>query len=75
MTETFAHLTVGLAIFDRNQTLVLFNPALVQLWQVEPAWLARRPNLRDVLDELRAIRRVPELDNFHSWRARLLGLV
>ena len=41
MTETFAHLTVGLAIFDRNQTLALFNPALVQMWQVEPAWLAR----------------------------------
>ena len=74
MTETFAHLTVGLAIFDRNQTLALFNPALVQMWQVEPAWLARRPSLRDILDELRAIRRLPELEDFHSWRARLLGL-
>ena len=74
MTETFAHLTVGLAIFDRNQTLALFNPALVQMWQVEPAWLARRPSLRDILDELRAIRRLPELEDFHQWRARLLGL-
>jgi PAS domain-containing protein len=74
MTETFAHLTVGLAIFDRNQTLALFNPALVQMWQVEPAWLARRPSLRDILDELRAIRRLPELEDFHQWRARLLSL-
>ncbi len=74
MTETFAHLTVGLAIFDRNQTLALFNPALVQMWQVEPAWLARRPSLRDILDELRSIRRLPELEDFHSWRGRLLGL-
>jgi PAS domain-containing protein len=74
MTETFAHLTVGLAIFDRNQTLALFNPALVQMWQVEPAWLARRPSLRDILDELRAIRRLPELEDFHKWRSRLLGL-
>ena len=74
MTETFAHLTVGLAIFDRNQTLALFNPALVQMWQVEPAWLARRPSLRDILDELRAIRRLPELEDFHQWRTRLLGL-
>ena len=74
MTETFAHLTVGLAIFDRNQSLALFNPALVQMWQVEPAWLARRPSLRDILDELRSIRRLPELEDFHSWRARLLGL-
>jgi hypothetical protein len=38
MTETFAHLNVGLAIFDRNQTLALFNPALVDMWQADPAW-------------------------------------
>ena len=74
MTETFAHLTVGLAIFDRNQTLALFNPALVQMWQLEPAWLARRPSLRDVVDELRASRRLPELQDFHKWREELLGL-
>lgn len=74
MTETFAHLTVGLAIFDRNQTLALFNPALVQMWQLEPAWLARRPSLRDIVDELRASRRLPELQDFHKWRAELLGL-
>lgn len=74
MTETFAHLTVGLAIFDRNQTLALFNPALVQMWQVEPAWLARRPSLRDIIDELRATRRLPELQDFHKWRSRLLTL-
>lgn len=74
MTETFAHLTVGLAIFDRNQTLALFNPALVQMWQVEPAWLARRPSLRDIIDELRSTRRLPELQDFHKWRTRILGL-
>ncbi|MEM7190112.1 MAG: PAS-domain containing protein, partial [Pseudomonadota bacterium] len=74
MTETFAHLTVGLAIFDRNQTLALFNPALVQMWQVEPAWLARRPSLRDIIDELRATRRLPELQDFHKWRSRLVNL-
>ena len=74
MTETFAHLTVGLAIFDRNQTLALFNPALVQMWQVEPAWLARRPSLRDIIDELRATRRLPELQDFHKWRTRLIEL-
>jgi hypothetical protein len=43
MTETFAHLNVGLAIFDRNQTLAMFNPVLVQIWQADAAWLAGRP--------------------------------
>ena len=74
MTETFAHLTVGLAIFDRNQTLALFNPALVQMWQVEPSWLAGRPSLRVIIDELRATRRLPDMVDFHKWRSKLLGL-
>jgi signal transduction histidine kinase len=74
MTETFAHLNVGLAIFDRNQTLALFNPALVEMWQADPAWLARRPNLREIVDSLRASRRIPEMPDFHNWRQRLTDL-
>ncbi len=74
MTETFAHLNVGLAIFDQTQRLALFNPALVDMWQADPAWLARRPTLREILDGLRANRRIPESADFHAWRRRLTGL-
>ena len=74
MTETFAHLNVGLAIFDRSQTLALFNPALVHIWQADPAWLAMRPSLREVVDSLRANRRIPEMPDFHEWRRRLNNL-
>ncbi|MDQ7071989.1 MAG: hypothetical protein Q9M48_14880 [Rhodobacterales bacterium] len=31
LTKTFAHLSIGLAIFDRNRQLALFNPALIDL--------------------------------------------
>ena len=74
MTETFAHLNVGLAIFDRNQTLALFNPAFSRMLQVDPVWLARRPSLRDVIDAMRNSRRIPETSDFHHWRRRLLDL-
>lgn len=74
MTETFVHLNVGLAIFDRNKTLALFNPALVRMWQADPAWLALRPSLRDIVDRLRASRRIPEMPDFHDWRRRLDSL-
>ncbi|MEM9780922.1 MAG: PAS-domain containing protein [Pseudomonadota bacterium] len=74
MTETFAHLTAGLAIFDRNQKLVLFNPAFAQLLQLDPAWLANRPSLRDAIDALRENQRIPETGDYHGWRRRLLGL-
>jgi len=75
MTETFAHLTVGLAIFDSNRRLALFNPTVVRLWQLDPAWLAERPTLREIVDALRSNRRIPEFRDFHAWRDRLLGLL
>jgi signal transduction histidine kinase len=74
MTGTFASLNVGLAIFDRNQTLALFNPALVRMWQADPAWLAQRPSLREIIDSLRVNRRIPEMPDFHDWRRRLNDL-
>ena len=74
MTETFAHLTVGLAIFDANRRLALFNPTITAIWQLEPAWLAERPTLREVLDALRSNRRLPEFRDFRAWRERLVGL-
>jgi len=74
MTETFAHLNVGLAIFDRNQCLVMFNPALVEMWQTDPGWMAQRPSLREILDSLRSSRRIPEMADFYDWRQRLTDL-
>ncbi|MEM7670845.1 MAG: PAS domain-containing sensor histidine kinase, partial [Pseudomonadota bacterium] len=74
MTETFAHLTVGLAIFDRSHRLVLFNPTLADMWGIDAVWLARRPDLREILDRLRANRRIPHLADYHAWREQLLAL-
>ena len=75
MTETFSHLTVGLAIFDRDRTLALFNPALAQMWQVDASRLVSRPSLREILDMLRMNRRIPEVADFRAWRDELLALL
>lgn len=74
LTETFAHLPIGLAIFDRNRRLGLFNPALADLVKIDPAWLARRPNLRDFLEKLRETRQMPEQKNFIAFRRMLTEL-
>ena len=74
LTETFAHLPIGLAVFDKNRRLGLFNPALTQLVKIDAVWLAGRPSLRDFLERLRETRQMPEQKDFASWRRKLSEL-
>ena len=69
--KTFAQLPVGLAIFDKSRSLVMFNPALMQLTTLSASWLSGRPLLFDFLDQLREHQRMPEPKNYKAWRANL----
>jgi PAS domain-containing protein len=71
LTKTFAHLPTGLAVFDRNRRLVLFNPALTDLSNLPPMFLSRRPTLFEFLDQLREQRRMPEPKDYREWRRRI----
>ncbi len=74
LTETFAHLPIGLAVFDKNRRLGLFNPALTELVKIDAVWLAGRPSLRDFLERLRETRQMPEQKDFAEWRRMLSHL-
>ncbi|NCW08109.1 MAG: diguanylate cyclase, partial [Rhodobacterales bacterium] len=52
LTKTFATLSIGLAIFDRNRQLMLFNPALIDLTALTADFLSARPNLLTAFDKL-----------------------
>jgi len=71
LTDTFAHIDTALAVFDRERRLSLFNPALHDLFGLDPVGLAMRPSLREVLEALRQRRMVPEQTNFSAWRQRI----
>lgn len=74
LTKTFAHLPIGLAIFDRNRQLALFNPALTDLTTLDGEFLAGRPTLHAFLDGLREARILPEPKNYASWRQQMNDL-
>jgi PAS domain-containing protein len=74
LTRTFAHLPIGLAIFDSSRKLQLFNPALLDLTGLPPDFLAMRPSLRAVLDALRDRGIVPEPKDYHDWRRQIIDL-
>ena len=71
LTKTFADLPIGLAIFDRQRHLQLFNPALIDLTGLPTGFLTARPTLFDLLDRLRELRMVPEPKDFRSWRQQM----
>lgn len=75
LAKTFAHLPIGLAIFDDNRQLVLFNPAVIDLTGLGADFLSSRPNLLSFFDELRNQRLMPEPKNYNSWRQQIADLV
>jgi PAS domain-containing protein len=74
LTKTFAHLPIGLAIFDRQRQLALFNPALVDLTQLGAEFLTARPTLFTFLDRLREARMIPEPKDYPTWRRTMADL-
>ena len=75
LTKTFAHLSIGLAIFDRKRQLALFNPALIDLTTLPAEFLSARPNLLSFFDRLRDRQMMPEPKNYTSWRDQIADLV
>ena len=75
LSKTFANLTTGLAIFDRNRRLALFNPALIDLSGLSAEFLSSRPNLFEFFDKLRDQQIMPEPKSYDTWRERMAKLV
>ncbi len=74
MSATFAHLQIGIAVFDAHNELALFNPALTQHLALRPEWLLKKPNLLGFLDKLRNTHILPEPKNYTSWRKTFLKI-
>ncbi|MDF3415021.1 PAS domain-containing protein [Sulfitobacter sp. M57] len=75
LAKTFAHLPVGLAIFDREGQLGIFNPALVDLSGLQASFLATQPTMLGFFDALRENRRMPEPKNYQSWRQDIADVI
>ncbi|WP_323006488.1 PAS-domain containing protein [Pseudorhodobacter sp.] len=74
LTKTFAHLSTGLAIFDQDRKLALFNPALIDLTGLPPDFLTKRPTLPGFFDALRAGLMIPEPRDYKSWRNQITDI-
>ncbi len=74
LTRAFSHVPVGLAIFDRQRRLTMFNPALTDLTGLPVEVLSSRPTLIGMLDAMRDRNLLPEPRDYRSWRRHLAGM-
>lgn len=74
LTKTFAQLPIGLAIFDRDRKLQLFNPALLDLTNLPADFLSMRPSLLSVLDAMRDRKMLPEPKDYRDWRRQIINM-
>jgi PAS fold len=74
LTNTFAELSTGLAVFDAQRNLQMFNPALAELIMLPVDFLLQRPNLFHLLDAMRDRNMIPEPKDYRSWRHQMVDL-
>ena len=72
-TRTLDQLSTAVAIFDRGKRLAFHNAAYRHLWDLDQAFLDQNPTDSEILDRLRAERRLPEQADFRAWKAEMMG--
>ncbi|BCW91066.1 Sensor protein DivL [Alphaproteobacteria bacterium SO-S41] len=66
--ETLNRLKTAVAVFGADQKLSFYNKAYVDLWRLDPTWLAMRPSEGEILERLREARLVPEEKSFAAFK-------
>lgn len=72
--QTLDHLATGVAMFDGQQRLQFHNSSLQKLFDLPAAFLASQPTNAQVLDAMRAERKLPELADWRKWREQQLEI-
>jgi signal transduction histidine kinase len=66
--ELADRMTAGTAQFDADRTLSFFNRPFAAMTQLDPEWLAEKPEFDRVIDRMRDEQRLPEARDFPAWK-------
>ncbi|HEU4704855.1 MAG TPA: PAS-domain containing protein, partial [Sphingomicrobium sp.] len=66
--ELADRMTAGAAQFDSDRSLSFFNQPFAVMAQLDPDWLAERPEFDRVLERMRDNHRLPETRDFPAWK-------
>ena len=72
--RTLDRVATAVAIFGPDQRLAFYNEAYRKLWSLDADWLATKPADAQVLDRLRELSRLPEVEvSYRDWKAKILA--
>ncbi len=71
--DTLDQLTTAVAIFDAEQKLLFFNHAFQELWELDPGFLASKPDNTLLLDRLRSAGMLAEQPEWRRWKENVLA--
>lgn len=66
--EVLRTISTATAIYGPDKKLLIWNRAYARLWQLDESWLETRPTFGEVLEQLRAERRLPEQIDWQSYK-------
>ena len=66
--ELADRMTAGTAQFEADRSLSFFNRPFAVMSQLDPEWLAEKPEFDRVLERLRDNHRLPEVRDFPAWK-------
>jgi signal transduction histidine kinase len=67
--ELADRMSAGVVQFDDERQLAFFNQPFAIMAQIEPDWLAERPEFDRVLERMRENGRIPEVRDFPAWKS------
>ena len=67
--ELSDRMTAGTAQFDADRSLSFFNRPFAVMAQLEPEWLAEKPEFDRILDRMRDNQRLPEVRDYPAWKS------
>ncbi len=66
--ELADRMTAGTAQFDADRALSFFNRPFAMMSQLDPEWLAEKPEFDRLIDRMREEQRLPEVRDFPAWK-------
>jgi signal transduction histidine kinase/PAS domain-containing protein len=71
--ELADRMTAGTAQFDADRSLSFFNRPFAAMSQLDPDWLAEKPEFDRLIERMRDNQRLPETRDFPAWKEERRG--